>query len=76
VLNPPERSAVETLIENGFKPTRTIVLAFGFDEETSGLQVGYYPPPFYISHIQIGRVATGESNAGKVGRGWCSNGRR
>ncbi|CAL1714699.1 unnamed protein product [Somion occarium] len=30
-------STVETLIENGFKPTRSVVLAFGFDEETSGL---------------------------------------
>ncbi|KAI0072680.1 carboxypeptidase S [Panus rudis PR-1116 ss-1] len=30
-------STVETLIENGFKPTRSIVLAFGFDEEASGL---------------------------------------
>jgi Gly-Xaa carboxypeptidase len=32
------RSAIETLIAQGFKPTRTIVLAFGFDEEASGLQ--------------------------------------
>lgn len=31
-------TAVETLIKNGFKPTRNLVLAFGFDEETSGLQ--------------------------------------
>ncbi|KAI9453413.1 hypothetical protein BJY52DRAFT_1289449 [Lactarius psammicola] len=31
-------SSVETLLEKGFKPTRTIVLAFGFDEEASGLQ--------------------------------------
>ncbi|KAF5362478.1 hypothetical protein D9756_002470 [Leucocoprinus leucothites] len=29
-------SAVETLISNGFQPTRTVVLAFGFDEEVSG----------------------------------------
>ncbi|KAG6891195.1 hypothetical protein C0995_008447 [Termitomyces sp. Mi166 len=28
--------SVETLIKNGFKPTRTLVLSFGFDEETSG----------------------------------------
>jgi hypothetical protein len=32
------RSAIELLIESGFKPSRTIVLAFGFDEETSGLE--------------------------------------
>ena len=31
-------STVETLIENGFKPTRSIVLSFGFDEEASGPQ--------------------------------------
>jgi len=31
-------TSVETLLEKGFKPTRTIVLAFGFDEEASGLQ--------------------------------------
>lgn len=29
-------SSVETLLEKNFKPTRTIVLAFGFDEEASG----------------------------------------
>ncbi|KAF9453562.1 carboxypeptidase S [Macrolepiota fuliginosa MF-IS2] len=31
-------AAVETLISNGFQPTRTFVLAFGFDEEVSGLR--------------------------------------
>ncbi|KAH9039306.1 hypothetical protein EDB85DRAFT_2182476 [Lactarius pseudohatsudake] len=31
-------SSVETLLEKNFKPTRTIVLAFGFDEETTGTQ--------------------------------------
>ncbi|KAL4073057.1 hypothetical protein V8B97DRAFT_1869576 [Scleroderma yunnanense] len=29
-------SAIETLLENSYKPTRTVVLAFGFDEECSG----------------------------------------
>ncbi|KAJ9105002.1 hypothetical protein QFC20_004443 [Naganishia adeliensis] len=29
-------SAVELLIEGGFKPTRTVVLAYGFDEECGG----------------------------------------
>lgn len=33
------RASVETLLEKKFVPTRTIVLAFGFDEETSGLFV-------------------------------------
>jgi Gly-Xaa carboxypeptidase len=27
---------IETLLEKGFKPTRSIVLSFGFDEEASG----------------------------------------
>ncbi|KAF7308645.1 Gly-X carboxypeptidase [Mycena chlorophos] len=31
-------SAVETMIANGFKPARTVVIAFGFDEEASGRQ--------------------------------------
>ncbi|KZS94463.1 carboxypeptidase S [Sistotremastrum niveocremeum HHB9708] len=30
---------VESLIANGFKPSRTIVLAFGFDEESGGIYV-------------------------------------
>ncbi|KDQ26780.1 hypothetical protein PLEOSDRAFT_31133 [Pleurotus ostreatus PC15] len=30
-------STIETLLANGFKPTRTVVLAFGFDEETNGV---------------------------------------
>ncbi|KAG2364099.1 hypothetical protein BDR07DRAFT_1482813 [Suillus spraguei] len=30
-------SAMENMLENKFRPTRTIVLASGFDEETSGL---------------------------------------
>ncbi|KAJ7470811.1 carboxypeptidase S [Mycena latifolia] len=31
-------AAVESLLEHGFAPTRTFILAFGFDEEISGLQ--------------------------------------
>lgn len=29
-------SAIESMLENGFKPTRTVVIASGFDEEVSG----------------------------------------
>jgi len=29
-------SSIETLINNGFEPARTIVLSLGFDEEVSG----------------------------------------
>ncbi|KAK7686368.1 hypothetical protein QCA50_010592 [Cerrena zonata] len=31
-------TTIETLIENGFKPSRSIVLSFGFDEEASGTE--------------------------------------
>jgi len=31
---------VETLLKHGFSPARTIVLAFGFDEEATGREVG------------------------------------
>ncbi|KAJ7323043.1 hypothetical protein DFH08DRAFT_969671 [Mycena albidolilacea] len=31
-------ATIETLIAQGFKPTRTVVIAFGFDEEVSGPQ--------------------------------------
>ncbi|PPQ67706.1 hypothetical protein CVT24_002762 [Panaeolus cyanescens] len=38
-------SSIETLLEAGFKPTRTVVLAFGFDEEASGFQgAGHLAP--------------------------------
>ncbi len=37
----PSSSSVETLLEKDFKPTRTIVLAFGFDEEATGMQVNH-----------------------------------
>ncbi|KAF6761486.1 carboxypeptidase s [Ephemerocybe angulata] len=30
------RSAIELLLEQGFRPTRAVLLAFGFDEEASG----------------------------------------
>jgi Gly-Xaa carboxypeptidase len=33
------RTAMESMLENKFQPTRTVVLASGFDEETSGLHV-------------------------------------
>ncbi len=37
----PSSSSVETLLEKDFKPTRTIVLAFGFDEEAGGFQASH-----------------------------------
>jgi hypothetical protein len=32
-------ASIEILLEKEFKPARTIVLAFGFDEEISGSEV-------------------------------------
>jgi acetylornithine deacetylase/succinyl-diaminopimelate desuccinylase-like protein len=49
-----DRSSVESLIELGFKPTRTIVLAFGFDEEVSGSQVSFlYKHGLYGFHLHF-----------------------
>jgi acetylornithine deacetylase/succinyl-diaminopimelate desuccinylase-like protein len=36
------RSAVVTMLENNFTPQRSVVLAFGFDEESSGLHASLY----------------------------------
>jgi acetylornithine deacetylase/succinyl-diaminopimelate desuccinylase-like protein len=37
------RSALELLIESGFKPSRSLVISFGFDEETGGNIVSPLP---------------------------------
>jgi Gly-Xaa carboxypeptidase len=42
------RSAVETLVASGFRPTRTVVLAFGFDEEANGLEGAWH----LASHLE------------------------
>ena len=39
----PYRTTVETLLNAGFKPQRTVVLAFGIDEEHGGVFVGEIP---------------------------------
>jgi Gly-Xaa carboxypeptidase len=44
-------SAIESLLEAKFKPRRSVVLAFGFDEESSGFEVSFSthvhrPEPF------------------------------
>ena len=38
-LNVGNSSTIETLLETKFQPTRTVVLSFGFDEESSGFHV-------------------------------------
>ena len=39
-----DRAAVEYLVSAGFEPARTLVLAFGFDEESSGTQARIISP--------------------------------
>ncbi|KAJ8508886.1 hypothetical protein ONZ45_g8890 [Pleurotus djamor] len=41
--------AIELLLEHGFKPPRTVVLAFGFDEEAGGPQGAGHIAPVLIS---------------------------
>ena len=49
------------LLEHGFKPTRSVILAFGFDEEINGLRVcirfffGFdiYPESVLIAHDRV-----------------------
>ena len=47
------RSSVETLLERGFQPTRTFVLAFGFDEEISGREVRFVSKSFTFYYYTL-----------------------
>ena len=38
-----KRSTIESFLETQFQPARTILLAFGFDEESDGLNVSNIP---------------------------------
>ena len=51
-------STIESLLERNFQPTRGVVLAFGFDEEVSGLHVRIhcFPCKSHDSRVRIGRV--------------------
>ena len=40
-LNAERSTTIETLLESKFQPTRTVVLSFGFDEESSGFHVSH-----------------------------------
>jgi hypothetical protein len=47
------RSAIELLLEEGtFKPARSVVLAFGMDEETGGKVVRPSPPSTFYTDIE------------------------
>ena len=47
-----DRTAVEYLVSADFEPARTLVLAFGFDEESSGMEVCAITP-LYFNHYKI-----------------------
>jgi Gly-Xaa carboxypeptidase len=58
-------SSIESLLENEFIPTRSVVLSFGFDEEASGVYVRTYVPlrPFkYLTGSSICQGASSLAN--------------
>ena len=48
-----DRTAVEYLVSAGFEPARTLVLAFGFDEESSGMEVCAIAPLYFNHSIRL-----------------------
>lgn len=42
MLNIYDRTAIETLLERGFQPTRSVILAYGIDEERGGHTVSAF----------------------------------
>ena len=65
------RSAIELLLEEGtFKPARSVVLAFGMDEETGGKVVR--PPPPSTSYTDIkGSDEPRYLARGEIWKGFC-----
>ncbi|KAH9945712.1 carboxypeptidase S [Amylocystis lapponica] len=59
-------SAVESLLESGFKPTRGIVLAFGFDEETSGTHGAQAIGEYMLSRFGENAFAMLVDEGGKI----------
>ncbi|KAI0924588.1 hypothetical protein AcW2_005436 [Taiwanofungus camphoratus] len=59
-------SSVESLLERGFKPTRGVVLAFGFDEETSGVQGASAIGKYLLSTYGEGAFAMLVDEGGKI----------
>lgn len=50
--------AVEELLKAGFKPKRTVLLSFGFDEEVSGPQGAGHLAPFILERYGYDGIAT------------------
>lgn len=49
--------AVEELVKAGFRPRRTVVLSFGFDEEISGMEGAGHLAPFLLERYRKDGVA-------------------
>lgn len=62
------RVAVESLIAKGFKPQRTVVLGFGFDEETGGKEVRFLEIRYNFLTFLQGALAIGEYLLEKYGK--------
>ena len=45
------RTSIDSMLQEGFKPTRTFVFAFGFDEEASSIEVSVASYVFYLRPI-------------------------
>ena len=65
--------AVELLIEAQFKPKRTLVLAFGFDEEISGAEGAGHLAPAILDRYGKDGVAVIVDEGNGVGASWGAN---
>jgi Gly-Xaa carboxypeptidase len=54
------------LLREGFKPKRTIVLAFGFDEEASGTQGAGFLAPYLEKTYGIDGIAMIVDEGGRI----------
>lgn len=62
--------AIEQLIAHGFEPQRTIILAFGFDEEASGPQGGGHLAPFLLERYGKDSIAVLVDEGSSLQRKW------
>lgn len=64
--------AVELLVEAGFKPKRTLVLSFGFDEEISGMEGAGHLAPFLLDRYGKNGVSIIVDEGSGVTSAWGS----
>ncbi|RMZ88542.1 hypothetical protein DV736_g4236, partial [Chaetothyriales sp. CBS 134916] len=62
--------AVEELIKAGFKPRRTVILSFGFDEEVSGPQGAAHLAPFLLERYSTDGIAAIVDEGSGFARPW------